>query len=145
MSYDAASNLSLEADYQYIGWSSYKQLAIQFKADPSRNETQPKNYSDTYIIRFGAEYSVDAWQLRAGYLYDHSPVSDQYVDPMLPDANRNGVTAGIGYTFSRNWKIDAAYFFLKFDQRKVQNTIIGFDGTYNSTANLIGVNVGYMF
>jgi long-chain fatty acid transport protein len=84
-------------------------------------------------------------QLRAGYLYDHSPVLAEYDEPLLPDANRNGINIGLGYKINDQWRVDAGYFFLKFDQRTVENTVIGFDGTYNSTANLIGVNVGYTF
>jgi long-chain fatty acid transport protein len=145
VAYKAMKNLEVEADYQYIGWSSYKELAIGFKADPTKNEVMTKNYQDTYILRFGAEYTMDDIQLRAGYLYDHSPVLTEYVDPMLPDANRNGYSIGVGYKICEQWRVDASYFFLKFDQRKVENTVIAFDGTYNMTATLIGINIGYTF
>ncbi len=147
VAYKAMKNLEVEADYQYVGWSSYKELAIGFKADPTKNEVLPKNYQDTYILRFGAEYTMDNIQLRAGYLYDHSPVLTEYVEPMLPDANRNGYNIGIGYKICENWRVDAACFFLKFDQRKAENTVptIAFDGTYNMTATLIGINIGYTF
>jgi long-chain fatty acid transport protein len=145
ISYKAMDNLEVEADYQYVGWSSYKELAIQFKADPTKNEVSPKNYENTYILRFGAEYTLGALQVRAGYLYDHSPVLTQYDEPMLPDANRNGFNVGLGYKLNDQWRVDASYFFLKFDQRKAENTIIAFDGTYNSSATLLGFNIGYTF
>ena len=139
------NKLEVEADYQYTGWSSYKELAIEFKADPTKNKVSPKNYQDSYIIRLGAEYTMGDIQVRAGYLYDQSPVLTAYVEPLLPDANRNGFNIGLGYKFNEHWRVDAAYFFLKFDQRKAENTIIAFDGTYNSTANLISIDVGYTF
>ena len=138
-------NLEVEADYQYVGWSSYKELAIIFKADPTKNKVMTKNYHDTYILRIGAEYTMNKIQFRAGYLYDHSPVSTEYVDPMLPDANRNGYNVGVGYKICERWRVDAAYFFLKFDQRKAENTVINFDGTYNMTATLLGIDIGYTF
>jgi long-subunit fatty acid transport protein len=72
-------------------------------------------------------------------------VQTAYLEPLLPDANRNGYNIGLGYKFNEQWRVDAAYFFLKFDQRKAENTVIMFDGTYNSTANLIGIDVGYTF
>jgi long-chain fatty acid transport protein len=143
--YKLMKDLEVEADYQYIGWSSYKELAIEFKADPTKNKVSPKNYQDTYILRLGAEYTMGDIQLRAGYLYDHSPVQTAYLEPLLPDANRNGYNIGLGYKLNEQWRVDAAYFFLKFDQRKAENTVIMFDGTYNSTANLIGIDVGYTF
>jgi len=51
----------------------------------------------------------------------------------------------LGYKLTENLRVDATYFFLKFDQRKVENTVIAFDGTYNATATLLGINVGYTF
>jgi len=145
LAYKPMEHLEVEADYQYVGWSSYKELKIEFKADPTKNKVSPKNYENTYILRLGAEYTMGDIQLRAGYLYDHSPVQTAYLEPLLPDANRNGYNIGLGYKFNEQWRVDAAYFFLKFDQRKAENTVIMFDGTYNSTANLIGIDVGYTF
>jgi long-chain fatty acid transport protein len=145
LAYKASPNLEVEADYQYIGWSSYKQLEINFKNDPTKNVVSPKNYENTYMIRVGGEYTMDALKIRAGYLYDHSPVTAAYVEPLLPDANRNGMNIGFGYQFTKEISADVSYMFLKFDQRKAENTNIVFDGTYNSNANLIGVNVGYTF
>jgi len=145
LAYKVSPKLEVEADYQYIGWSSYKQLEIDFKNDPTKNVISPKDYSDTYIIRIGGEYTMDALKIRAGYLYDHSPVASAYVDPILPDANRNGVNIGLGYQFTKNISADVSYLFLKFDQRQAVNTVTKFDGTYNALANLIGVSVGYTF
>ena len=101
LAYKASPNLTIEADYQYIGWSSYKELTIDFKNDPTKDVTEPKNYSDTYMIRIGGEYTMDVLKIRAGYSYDHSPVASAYVDPILPDANRNGVCVGLGYQFTK--------------------------------------------
>jgi long-chain fatty acid transport protein len=145
LAYKASPNMEIEADYQYIGWSSYKQLAIDFTNNPANDVVAPKNYSDTYMIRIGGEYTMDALKIRAGYLYDHTPVASAYVDPLLPDANRNGVNVGLGYQFTKQISADVSYMFLKFDQRQAVNTVSNFDGTYNALANLIGVNVGYTF
>ncbi len=146
IAYRPMKNLEVEADYQYIGWSSYKDLAFTFAADNS-TVSSPKNYSDTYMIRVGGEYVVDKWQFRAGYLYDHSPVSTEYVEPILPDANRNGLNIGVGYDLTPHWNVSVAYFFLKFDERVVTNSIPenSFNGTYHSYANLFGVDLEYKF
>jgi len=139
-------NLELEIDYQYIGWSSYNELAIEFKSNNTRT-VSPKNYENTYMIRFGGEYTFDMLHLRAGYYYDRSPVKTEYVEPLLPDASRNGFNIGLGYDITPEFSIDVAYLFIKFDQRVVTNSIPenSFDGTYTSYADLIGVNFGYRF
>ncbi len=146
VAYKPMENLEVEADYQFIGWSSYDQLAITFAKDGSSSVT-PKNYKDTYILRIGGEYSIKYFHFRAGYLYDHTPVSSPYVDPILPDANRNGFNVGLGYDITPDISVDVAYFFLKFDPRHAMNTIpeTDFDGTYNTYANLFAINIGYAF
>jgi len=144
ISYGGVKNLTLEADYQFVGWSSYKELALTFKKDNSV-EVSPKDYTDTYLIRVGGEYTMGDWQLRAGYLYDHSPAPTMYVEPLLPDANRNEVSVGVGYALTKSLKVDLAYMFIKFDQRHAVGTAVNFDGTYNSTANLIALDLGYAF
>jgi long-chain fatty acid transport protein len=93
----------------------------------------------------GGEYSLGSLKFRAGYYYDHTPVSDAYVDPLLPDANRHGLSAGIGLNLTEHLKVDAGYLFIKFLDRTVTNTIPAttFDGTYKSYANLFSLDLGY--
>jgi long-chain fatty acid transport protein len=156
LAYKVMNNFEVEADYQYVGWSSYKELVIEFKKDPSKNSHNPKDYENTYIIRVGGEYTMNEFQFRAGYLYDHSPVATKHVDPLLPDANRNGINVGLGYKINQNINIDFSYMYLKFDRRTASGTDFDnngnpgqtygdFDGTYDASANLFGINVGYSF
>ncbi len=144
VAYKVSNNLEVEADYQYVGWSAYNELAIQLTTVKS---VQPKNYVDSYILRVGGEYTMDNLHLRAGYYFDHSPVKTEYVEPLLPDANRNGFNVGLGYEISSNLRVDIAYLFILFDQRKAENTIpeLNFDGTYKSYANLFALDFGYRF
>lgn len=146
VSYKLLKNLEIEADYQYIGWSSYKELALEFKAN-NTSSVAPKNYENTFMIRVGGEYTLDMLHFRAGYLYDHSPVKTEYLEPLLPDANRNGYNVGFGYDVTDHFSVDVAYLFLKFDQRTAVNTIPenSFDGVYTTYVDLIGVNFGYRF
>ncbi len=146
VAYKPMENLELEVDYQFVGWSSYDELAIEFKADNSKS-VAPKKYKDSYIIRFGGEYTLDDYRLRAGYFFDHTPVKTEYVEPMLPDANRNGLNFGIGLNISEHFNIDLAYLLLLFNERKVENTIpeISFDGTYKTTVHLFAIDFGYSF
>lgn len=141
------NDLEIEFDYQGIGWSSYNELPITFTTQTAAqtNQVQIENYKDTYMLRIGAEYTYCLWQFRAGYIYDHSPVEDAYVDPLLPDANRNDICVGVGYKLTESIQLDVAYMFVGFKQRTVTNTISQFDGTYNSTADLFGLDISYRF
>jgi long-chain fatty acid transport protein len=143
-SFRPMANLEIEGDYQYVGWSTYRQLKIDFKSN-NTSSISPKNYNDAFILRFGAEYTMDELQLRCGYLYDSNPVPDKYVEPLLPDANRHGLNIGAGYKINDDMFVDVAYLFLKFNERGAYNTEVQFDGIYQASANLLGVNFGYHF
>lgn len=144
VAYSPVKNLVVEADYQYVGWSSYRELAVEFLVDKSKVVT-PENYRDTFILRLGLEYTMGDWQLRGGYFFDHTPVETKYVDPLLPDANRNGLNLGFGYRLSSNLSLDAAYMFLLINERKTVGSVYNFDGTYQSRANLFSLSLTYGF
>ncbi|OYV88473.1 MAG: hypothetical protein B7Z63_00390 [Ignavibacteriae bacterium 37-53-5] len=137
---------SVEADYQYVGWSAYNQLNIDFATHTAlqQNSTIVGNYSNSYIVRVGGDYMIDdMWTARAGVFYDKNPVPDAYDVPILPDADRLGINVGVGVNVSKNISIDASYMFLPFKQRTITTSAYGFNGTYNTTANLIGIDLSY--
>ncbi len=144
VAYAVSENLEVEFDYQYVGWSSYDSLTVVFKADPSL-PGDPKLFEDTYILRWGAEYTMDRLQLRLGYFFDNNPVKDRYLEPTLPDVDRHGFNAGAGYAVSQNISLDVFFMYLKGVQRTVSGTYVGLDGTYSTTATLFGVNLTYGF
>lgn len=159
-------NLEIEFDYQGIQWSSYDKLEIDFVNDATTDPTKvikqadvvsPKNYKDSYILRAGLEYNcpMSGMKIRAGYLYDHTPVPDEHLEPLLPDADRNGFNFGLGYKILPNLTVDVSYLFLQWKQRTTTKTTndpampddkrVSFDGTYNGNAHLIGMNFSYSF
>ncbi len=143
----AMPNLEVEAVYQGIVWSSYDVLPITFKTHTAAQTDKKldQKYKDTYMIRLGAEYTMDEWQFRAGYIYDHSPVQDAYVEPLLPDASRNDFTVGLGYKITSSIQIDIAYMLVAFQDRTITNSVLPFNGIYKSTANLFGLDLTYKF
>ena len=137
-------NFTVEFDYQFTGWSVYDKLKVDFEKETAAQKDleEPKNFKNSYILRGGAEYRFGNFAVRAGVLWDKNPVEDKYLDPSLPDADRLGISAGFGYKMG-SLKVDVAYMFLRFKQREVRGTVIGFDGVYNSSAHLLGVNISY--
>ena len=146
-------DFTVTADFQWIGWSSYDKLAVDF-ANPNISDiTSIKNYNDTYIARLGAEYKFNSdFTFRGGILFDHNPVPDERVDPLLPDADRWGFNLGLSYKITKNLSVDLAYFFLRFSERTITNSVVYYttgnaplNGTYNSYAHLIGIDLSYNF
>lgn len=147
LAYDFTENLSLEADYLVFAWSSYDQLKITFQ-EPVAGQTEtvtPRNYQDSYSLRFGLEYRMNEhFTVRAGYLWDQHAVPEEYVEPSLPEGDRHNYTIGLGYRY-KQFTVDAAYHLLLQDDREVTNTIHQFDGKYIGMANLYALSFGYAF
>lgn len=145
-----SNNLKVSADFQYVGWSSYDKLEVTF-VESGVVSTSIRDYSDGYIARFGAEYALtECLDLRGGLLYDKNPVKDELVEPTLPDADRLGLNIGLGYKITSNISLDLAYMYLRFAERTIENSEVdytngaaGFNGTYNSSAHLFGLNLSY--
>jgi len=147
-----SSVLTLAADFQYVGWSSYDKLEITFNnydLSPTTPGVQnvrsaDRNYENTFIIRGGAEYKTsDVFALRAGVFFDKNPVKTEYVEPILPDANRIGLNAGFGYMFTENFGVDVGYLLLLFQDREVTGSKFGFNGTYENMSHVFGIDFSY--
>ena len=148
--YKVLPELLLSADFQYVGWSSYDTLTVNF-ASPKKTVSSPRKYDNSFIVRLGAEYNLtQALALRAGIYYDNNPVKPEYVNPSLPEANRLGFSFGVGYKLMDNLSVDAAYLFIRNSQLTVDNSQehytlgnSGFNGTYNAYANLVSLTLSY--
>ncbi len=160
-SYKASDKLTVNTDLEYTWWSTYDRLVIQsnsilaLSGGLTNTSIEEKDWKNTWTIRIGGQYKLsDQWKLRAGYVYDQSPVPSNRFDTRVPDADRRGLTIGTGYT-SGNITIDTAYMYLHFNNRTITNSIAGqtggsapitsLNGTYKGTAQILGVTVAYKF
>ena len=140
--YQVSPTLTVEGDFQWVGWSSYDQLAIKVGTTTT---TLDKKWDDGYLIRLGGEYAVnDKLTLRLGYIADLSPQPPSRTEPMLPDANRNDISIGGGYQITQKLHVDLAYMIVLFDNRDA-STAPPPMGTYKSNANLVSIDFGYQF
>jgi long-chain fatty acid transport protein len=158
VSYDISKEFTLEADYQWIGWSTYDALTVELPNGPTapaalggqplqKSSTSAKSWTNTYMLRGGAEYRYEKLAFRLGVIYDATPQPNLTVEPLLADANRIEGTIGLGYKLSDSWTVDVAYQMIIFQERAVTGPTTGdlnkFPGTYKNSANLFGLNLGY--
>jgi len=153
-------NFTLTADYQYVGWDSYDKLEVEFQEykDSDTDEllvsSSERNYENGFIARLGADYKYNKkLNLYAGFLYDSNPVTDERLDPTLPDSDRLGLSLGFSYKLNKNLSVEAGYLFLRFDERKITNSLENYsgiegsispmNGVYNSVAHLISLSLSY--
>lgn len=135
--------LGLEAQLNWTGWSSFDTLVIDFTENPGLTSERPQGWDDA--LRFGLGLTWDTSeknQWRFGAYYDESPQPDETVSPLLPDANRVGISAGWGHFFN-GWDMDLAAMYIVFDERTTTTNIDNFNGTYNTNVAILGATFGW--
>jgi long-chain fatty acid transport protein len=142
----------LTADFHYVIWSRFDEFIVEFDNPALENLEVSENWKDSYIIRGGLQYMITPqFALRAGILYDETPQPVESMDPLLPDANRVALTAGVGYTFGKI-VLDVAYQYETFSDRTAPNRDIYLmgpvnlgEGLYKSKAQLLGISLSFVF
>jgi len=137
---------NIEFDTTFTTWSRFKTLTVDFANPATPDLVVGEKWKDTYSFRLGANHPVTpTWDIRLGGVFDQSPQPVAAVNPLLPDADRYGASFGVGY-HGEHLSMDLTEFFLAFGNRNtVGRNPDNFNGTYKTTANLIGVNFGYKF
>ncbi|GAB6112889.1 OmpP1/FadL family transporter [Desulfomicrobium salsuginis] len=141
--------LSLEFDAVWTNWSAYKELVIEYD-EILGDVSAPKNWSNVWRFEFGAEYALtDTVDLRAGYVYDQSPVNDDYEDFAVPCTDRQIVTLGAGWTFQDAWTVDVSYGYLwmkdrDYEPRTPREGIVDL-AREDSHAHMAGLSLTYRF
>lgn len=152
ISYMPMEKWTFAVDFNWYGWSGADSIAIEFDKAPGNPAVPYKtalkqNYDDSFLLRVGAEYQLnEMFCLRGGYIYDQTPVKDEYLGPTLPDANRNDFSLGLGLKVGKI-DIDLAYLLVMFAERESKNLEYPelLNGKYKSTAHLFNLSFGYAF
>jgi len=146
--FQPAERFNMQIDLQWTGWSSFENLEFDLDND-MLDAVDPSNWEDAFTFRVGGEYMLDPfWALRAGYIYDQGAVPDATLKPMLPDADRNELTFGIGYDTVESccWgrvAFDFALQYIMFNDHT--STFSLFPAAYESNALIIGMGFTYNF
>ncbi|NDV19318.1 hypothetical protein GO013_07795 [Pseudodesulfovibrio sp. JC047] len=110
-------NLSIEFDVIFTQWEQFDRIEFDFSGSPLPDTVEDFNYKNTWRFQLGAEYLVtDAFALRAGYVYDQSPIRHEYTSPLLPANDRNLFTLGAGYKYD-NWTFDLSGMYIVTKER----------------------------
>lgn len=145
--------VTLFDDYQWVGWSSFKKVAIKFSNPIPPDEELIQNYRNTNALRTGVVVETrPSIRLNAGYFHNQAAAPAESVTPLLPEAARNHVTAGVSWTLRPAFSLDIAYQFVRHADRRgrvvnpppgVLPTIALNSGLYHERANLLGATVTY--
>jgi long-chain fatty acid transport protein len=132
-------------DITQTTWSRFETLSVVFVTTPAANFEREQNWDDTFSFRLGTNGRVtEEWDVRLGALFDQNPQPTEAVSPILPDADRVGVSFGVGY-HPGPWIMDAGVLVLSFAERSTEDRVVDLNGTYNTNATLWFANVGLRF
>jgi long-chain fatty acid transport protein len=155
LAYQFTPKFLLSADFQYIGWSSYDALVIDFDS-PVGTVTNVRDYKNTYITRLGAEYRfTNTFAMQGGVYYDMNPVEPERNSPSLPESDRLGLSLGLSYRLTGALGAQLSYLYVYSTEQEIDNSqeiafvpgrgAVPFNGTYNSSANVLSISLTYGF
>ena len=128
------------ADATWTRWSRLDSITIVDKEDASNNTFVPMNWRNVWALSVGTAYKVNnQWTLKAGYMFDQSPTTDDNRTVRAPDNDRNWFTAGAKWNATKDMTFDfsAAYVMLK--DGKIEEHKHNADGSIdNSYGTLTG-------
>lgn len=149
----ATDRLHLLVDYQWTGWKTFDELVGDFELAPDLTLTL--DYMDTHTFRFGGDYYLnEKVVLRGGFIYNTNATPDETVTPILPEAERNYVTLGVGSWLTDRLRADIYYNWVNQAARRgrvrdswtvpvpAEQLNIG---VYTNEAHLVGVTLAYRF
>ena len=155
VSYRPFEKLLIEANWTNVFWSCFRAVDIYFDHKPiygtyglmGTHEGNSKQYQDAYRIGVGAEYTLsDKVKLRGSFIFDKSPLNQEFMDVMLPVDDRYIIGTGAGFKLSENTVLDLSYnllFATHLDGVAADHKTKVHYGS--STSHLMGLSIRYKF
>ena len=147
----ATDDLHLLFDYQWTGWTTFDKLAAVFEHGETLDLTL--DYMDAHTFRIGGDYYLDdSFVVRGGWIYNTNATPDKTVTPILPEAERNYYTAGLGGWITDRLRADVYYnYVLQAERRgRVRDqwtvTVTPDElniGVYENKAHVLGATLAY--
>jgi len=153
---------TLEADTAWYDWASTQDLNVRYsETRPDRlallnnGNPTPLSLHNSWNIAAGVNYkATDRLQVRSGFWYEPSAVSEANFNPAYLDLSRYGVALGAGYILTAHLTLDAAYSATFTHNRTINNNVgatttgnpaYNIDGIYSDFANTVIMNLTYRF
>ncbi len=153
--YRINDRFNMEFDIERTGWDIFDKIVIEYAYTSTTTSTN--NWKNALAYRLGATYQLsDKTRLRFGYSLDDTPQPAANFSARVPGNNRQLFSIGIGHDFD-SWTLDAAYMRAAVDDRTLNSSTIypstgtdpngtsAYNGTYESTVNLLGLSISTTF
>lgn len=139
--FELSERVQIEALVEWLQWSlnDSQKLVAGVPAPDLEN-----NWDDTFTFGLGGSWqALDSLVVRAGYAFIPTPIPDETITPLLPDADRHAISFGLGYTLGAH-TLDLAYTVSIYEERSAPITGAG-PGIYEIDSNLVGLTYSASF
>lgn len=138
-----------EFDVTWLKFDSFNNVTVQID-DPTGtipNQVIDFDYTNSWVWSLGAELGpFKGVSVRGGWAFIETPVPARTFNTLIPDANRNVASVGLGYKY-RSFSIDLAYAAVIFNSRKINNTVgqpfTSVNGTWKGFTNQVMMGLSY--
>ncbi|MGH8192652.1 MAG: OmpP1/FadL family transporter [Rhodanobacteraceae bacterium] len=141
--------ISWGAELSWTGWSSFRNLAINFANPYQPAVNQPEDWRNTWFASVGMDYRIsDQWTWRAGVAYDETPTINSTRSPRIPDGSRKWISLGATYSPAANVDFNIGYSHLFVNDGNVNNLSATGDhlvGYFDNSGDLFGISMQYKF
>jgi long-chain fatty acid transport protein len=144
--YQASDRLDLEYNAVWINWEKFDELRISL---PGGVDTvTPEEYRNTVSHRIGLEYKMPKGALRAGFIYDPTPIPSSTLSAQLPDVDRKNITLGGSLKLAEKWAGHLGLLWVTPGERDTNSTnpyTPQFKATYGVTAFVASLSISGTF
>jgi long-chain fatty acid transport protein len=154
VAYDPTPELELEVNAVWINWEKFKELRIKLPGTdpntgmPFEDTVAPENYRNTVTYRIGMEYALKPQKMavRAGFIYDPTPIPNTTLTAQLPDIDRKEVTIGASKSFGE-YAAHLGLLWVIPGERKTSDAMYTpeFKGTYGVSAFVASLQISGHF
>lgn len=140
----------VELNAVWTNWKTYNALNIYFNPAVSvggellPGSMNPKDWDASWRYGIGIEHKLSKqWSILAGYVYDESPVPDQYMDFTIPTGDRHRGSIGFKYRFKENHEVVFAYTGIWAGTRDVDSNYQEFENAHIHDGFTQVISLGY--
>jgi long-chain fatty acid transport protein len=137
--------VTLLFDVDWTGWSRLKQAVLNFGNPAQPPQTLVFNWQDSYRFAIGGIYQFsETTDLRTGFSYGQSAVSDAFRSADLPDSDGMMLSAGLMHRFNDQISATVSYSYVHRAAAPINlavplaGTLIG---TFHRNSNAVGLQV----
>jgi long-chain fatty acid transport protein len=149
---DLTDSIRLESDVEWLQFSMFKNLPINSGTastpygSVNLSQTVPEAWHNTFTAGFGGDWKfADHWVVRGGYQYFESPVPNSTFSPLIPDADQNVITMGLGW-HAQHVSLEFAYGLDFYNDRNITSDVNpAVNGKYTFNVHLFSLAFRYAF